>query len=226
MVTSVRAVVAICPARPESLARYFDDPWPLAYPIHAATSRDDGVARGFWHATGDEVVPWGDTFALYSRARQPKRLSVVMGGHHRSLQHDPAVQAQTAAATGKVGVLRRDPMAMLPFCGYNMGDYFRHWLQMRRRIANPPRIFNVNWFRKDAEGKFLWPGYSENMRVLKWIVDRCRGQANANEDVLGWVPDAHDFDLDGLEGFDAARLQQAQSTDAEEWRRDFKRGYF
>jgi dienelactone hydrolase len=91
----VRAVVAICPARPESLARYFDDPWPLAYPIDVATSHDDGVARGFWHATGDEVVPWGDTFALYSRARQPKHLSVVMGGHHRSLQHDPAVQAQT-----------------------------------------------------------------------------------------------------------------------------------
>jgi phosphoenolpyruvate carboxykinase (GTP) len=126
----------------------------------------------------------------------------------------------TAAAVGAVGQVRRDPMAMLPFCGYNMGDYFRHWLQMRRVLKNPPRIFNVNWFRKDAAGKFLWPGYSENMRVLKWIVERCRGQANANEGVLGWVPDAHDFDLDGLAGFDAARLQEAQSTDAEEWRRE------
>ena len=126
----------------------------------------------------------------------------------------------TAAATGAVGQVRRDPMAMLPFCGYNMGDYFRHWLFMRRLIQHPPRIFNVNWFRKDAEGKFLWPGYSENMRVLKWIVDRCRGDANANEALLGWVPSAHDFDLDGLDGFNAERLEQAQSTDVEEWRRE------
>ncbi|NBV23935.1 MAG: phosphoenolpyruvate carboxykinase (GTP) [Proteobacteria bacterium] len=126
----------------------------------------------------------------------------------------------TAAATGAVGQVRRDPMAMLPFCGYNMGDYFRHWLFMRRLIKHPPRIFNVNWFRKDAEGKFLWPGYSENMRVLKWIVDRCRGDANANEALLGWVPSAQDFDLDGLDGFNAERLEQAQSTDVEEWRRE------
>ncbi len=126
----------------------------------------------------------------------------------------------TAAATGAVGHVRRDPMAMLPFCGYNMGEYFRHWLFMRRLIKHPPRIFNVNWFRKDADGKFLWPGYSENMRVLKWIVDRCRGDANANEALLGWVPSAHDFDLDGLDGFNAERLEQAQSTDIEEWRRE------
>ncbi len=126
----------------------------------------------------------------------------------------------TAAATGTVGQVRRDPMAMLPFCGYSMGDYFRHWLQMRRVIKHPPRIFNVNWFRKDADGQFLWPGYSENMRVLKWIVGRCRGEANANEALLGWVPSAQDFDLDGLGGFDARRLELAQSTDIEEWRRE------
>ena len=126
----------------------------------------------------------------------------------------------TAAATGAVGLVRRDPMAMLPFCGYNMGDYFRHWLHMRRLIQHPPRIFHVNWFRKDADGQFLWPGYSENMRVLKWIVDRCRGEANANEALLGWVPSAQDFDLEGLDGFNDARLEQAQSTDIEEWRRE------
>ena len=91
----VRAVVAICPARPESLARLFDDPWPLAHPLAPATSRDDGIARGFWHARGDEVVPWQDTFALHSRAHQPKHLRILMGGHHRSLQHNPTVQAQT-----------------------------------------------------------------------------------------------------------------------------------
>ena len=93
----VRAVVAICPARPESLARYFDDPWPLALPLDDAAWRDDGVARGFWHATGDEVVPWGDTFRLHSHAHQPKHLKVTMGGSHRSLQHDPASQAETVA---------------------------------------------------------------------------------------------------------------------------------
>lgn len=91
----VRAVVAICPARPESLARRFDDPWPLAHPLAPVTGRDDGVARGFWHARGDEIVPWQHSFALHSRAHQPKHLRVLMGGDHRSLQHDPAVQAQT-----------------------------------------------------------------------------------------------------------------------------------
>ena len=97
----VRAVVAICPARPESLARLFDDPWPLAHPLALATRPDDGIARGFWHARGDEVVPWQDTFALHSHAHQPKHLRILMGGHHRSLQHDPAVQAQTVGFLGE-----------------------------------------------------------------------------------------------------------------------------
>jgi len=93
----VRAVVAICPARPDSLARLFDDPWPLAYPLAPATCRDDGIARGFWHARDDEIVPWQDTFALHSHANQPKHLRILMGGHHRSLQHDPVVQTDTVA---------------------------------------------------------------------------------------------------------------------------------
>ena len=126
----------------------------------------------------------------------------------------------TAAAAGAQGQVRRDPMAMLPFCGYNMGEYFRHWLEIRRALKHLPRVFHVNWFRRDAAGKFLWPGFGENMRVLKWIVDRCHGRAEANETTLGWVPDRDSFDLAGLEGFDPARLEEAQKTDVEEWRRE------
>ena len=126
----------------------------------------------------------------------------------------------TAAAAGVQGQVRRDPMAMLPFCGYNMGEYFRHWINIRKALKFPPRVFNVNWFRRDAEGKFLWPGYGENMRVLKWIVDRCHGRADANETPLGWVPGAHSFDLKGMKDFDAARLDAAQTINYEDWRRE------
>ncbi len=126
----------------------------------------------------------------------------------------------TAAAVGGLGQVRRDPMAMLPFCGYNMGDYFRHWLRMRKRLKYPPRIFHVNCFRRDAEGRFLWPGFGENMRVLKWIVDRCRGRANAYETPLGWVPGPEDIDLTGLENFTATDLEKVLDIDIEEWRRE------
>jgi len=126
----------------------------------------------------------------------------------------------TAAAAGATGQVRRDPMAMLPFCGYNMGEYFRHWLTMRKLIKYPPRIFHVNWFRKDENGKFLWPGFGENMRVLKWIIDRCHGRADANETPLGWVPGAHSFDLEGMEGYTRDRLEKAQSINLEDWRRE------
>jgi phosphoenolpyruvate carboxykinase (GTP) len=126
----------------------------------------------------------------------------------------------TAAAGGAVGQVRRDPMAMLPFCGYNMGDYFRHWLAMRKELQFVPRIFHVNWFRKDERGEFLWPGYGENMRVLKWIVDRCRGRADANETPLGWVPGPASFDLEDMPGFTPERLAQAQTINLDEWRRE------
>ena len=123
----------------------------------------------------------------------------------------------TAAITGKVGVVRRDPMAMLPFCGYNMGDYFAHWLSMQQRLTRPPRLFRVNWFRRDADGKFLWPGYGENVRVLKWMVERIHGGApEVDETPIGFIPQPSALDTDGL-GVSTAQLREALRCDAGEW---------
>jgi phosphoenolpyruvate carboxykinase (GTP) len=120
----------------------------------------------------------------------------------------------TAAATGKVGIVRRDPMAMLPFIGYNIRDYLVHWFRMRKRMTDCPRVFHVNWFRRDDHGKFLWPGFGENMRVLKWIVDRCHGRAYAVEKTLGWMPRIADIDTEGLD-FDMKSLEAVQEVDNE-----------
>jgi len=125
----------------------------------------------------------------------------------------------TAAAAGKVGVVRRDPMAMLPFTGYNMGEYLQHWLDMQARIPYPPKLFQVNWFRKGQDGKFLWPGFGENMRVLKWIVDRAHVKVGGQETPFGWVPKAGDLDLSELD-IPPEKVDEATAINPDEWKKE------
>jgi phosphoenolpyruvate carboxykinase (GTP) len=123
----------------------------------------------------------------------------------------------TAAAAGQVGRVRRDPMAMLPFCGYHIGDYFRHWIRMQRKLKETPRIFHVNWFRKGPDGEFLWPGYSQNIRVLRWIVERVQGRTLASESPIGWMPRYDSIDWTALD-FSSEKFDQLQAFDAAAWR--------
>jgi phosphoenolpyruvate carboxykinase (GTP) len=123
----------------------------------------------------------------------------------------------TAAATGQVGVVRRDPFAMLPFCGYNMADYFAHWLAIGSRLTDPPKIFRVNWFRRGSDGRFLWPGFGENLRVLQWILNRADGRGEARETPIGWLPTATGLDLSGLD-LNARDTQELLAVDAAQWR--------
>ena len=126
----------------------------------------------------------------------------------------------TAAAAGAVGVVRRDPMAMLPFCGYDMADYFQHWLDMGKKLGDKaPKIFNVNWFRTDDEGNFIWPGFGDNMRVLNWIIDRCEGKADATETAIGYVPKPEDIDLTDLD-MDMATLKDILTVDKDIWTKE------
>ena len=130
----------------------------------------------------------------------------------------------TAAAAGAVGVVRRDPMAMLPFCGYNMGDYFAHWIEMGKKIPHAPKIFNVNWFRTDDEGNFIWPGFGDNMRVLMWILARCDEKVDAVETPIGYMPKPEDINIEGLEseGVTLDVMKELLSVDKSLWKEDIE----
>ena len=123
----------------------------------------------------------------------------------------------TAAAFGQRGIVRRDPFAMLPFAGYHMADYFNHWLSFGRTIQNPPRIFGVNWFRRDDEGRFVWPGFGENMRILEWIVNRAHTRARAVESPIGWMPRYDDINWEGIEELLERGFHKAMTVDKDEW---------
>ena len=127
----------------------------------------------------------------------------------------------TAAATGAVGVVRRDPMAMLPFCGYNMGDYWGNWLSIGKRLTQPPKIFRVNWFRREGSGRFLWPGFGENLRVLEWVIKRCKGVGSAEETPIGYLPTKDALNRRGLDVSDEA-LAELLSVDRDGWRANLR----
>jgi len=160
--------------------------------------------------------------------------AIIFGGRRASLaplvyesfnwQHGVYIGAtmaseRTAAQYGKQGQVRRDPMAMLPFCGYNMADYFKHWLSMGKKMPKPPKIFFVNWFRKDKSGKFVWPGFADNLRVLNWILDRSQRNVGAIETPLGYIPKYEDVDMDGLE-FPRKKWDELFSINTKEWKEE------
>ncbi|HEX8295059.1 MAG TPA: phosphoenolpyruvate carboxykinase (GTP) [Chthoniobacteraceae bacterium] len=189
------------------------------------------------HPNSRFTAPMGNNPVLASEANDPQGVpisAIIFGGRRASTMplvfqsfnwiHGVYLGAtmgseMTAAAAGTIGQVRRDPMAMLPFCGYNMGDYFNHWLGIRRELADPPRIFHVNWFRKDADDTFLWPGFGENFRVLRWVIDRAHGRAPARETQIGWMPRYEEFDWTGF-NYPREQFEKCMQIDPGEWQRE------
>ena len=154
------------------------------------------------------------------RAKTAPLVYQSFGWQHGTFVGSIMASETTAAAAGAVGVVRRDPMAMRPFVGYDMGDYWAHWLAMGKTIPNAPKIFHVNWFRTDDEGHFIWPGFGDNMRVLTWILDRCEDKVDAVETAIGYVPKAEDINIEGLEGITLETIRELVSVDVESWKED------
>jgi phosphoenolpyruvate carboxykinase (GTP) len=211
---SIFTNVAITPSRepwwegmegapPAGLVNWKGEPWtPSKGPAAQPNSRYTVPARQSPSISSHWEDPEGVPISALIFGGRRARLAPLVY-ESRDWQHGVFVAATmasetTAAITGDIGVTRRDPMAMLPFCGYNMADYFAHWFAMGPKMKKPPKIYNVNWFRKDADGKFLWPGYGENVRVLKWMLERIEGRAGATETPIGYVPTPDSLTLDGL----------------------------
>jgi len=221
-----------------------DEPWwegiggePPAGLVTWRGERWDNSKGPAAHPNSRYTVPANQSPSISPRFEDPPGVPIsafIFGGRRARLaplvyeafnwQHGVYVGATmasetTAAATGDVGITRRDPMAMLPFCGYNMADYFQHWLDMGKRIPHPPKIFHVNWFRKGADGKFLWPGFGDNVRVLKWILERVEGRGQAEETPIGFVPAPKALTLDGL-NLSPETLRELFRVDGDDWELD------
>ncbi|HQC35839.1 MAG TPA: phosphoenolpyruvate carboxykinase (GTP), partial [Bacillota bacterium] len=220
---------------PENALNWLGEPW------NGKTSQEKGAnPNSRFTAPAENCPSIGEEFftgegvpldAIIFGGRRAGVLPLVFEGKnwvHGVFMGASMGSETTAAATGKVGVLRHDPMAMLPFCGYNMGDYFRHWLEVGAKLSNPPKIFKVNWFRLDENGRFMWPGFGDNMRVLLWILARCEGKVDAIETMIGYSPRPEDINIEGLEGFDRETLAELLKVDPEAWVDEIKgiREYF
>ncbi len=211
---------------PENALDWHGNPW------NGKTSKEKGA-----HPNSRFTAPAKNCPCISKQWESPEGVpisAIIFGGRRaktaplvyqsRSWQHGVFVGSTlasetTAAAAGKVGVVRRDPMAMIPFCGYNMGDYFGHWLEMGEKISNPPKIFHVNWFRTNSEGKFIWPGYGDNFRVLEWIINRYENKVEADLSQIGYIPRKEDINIEGLNITDAV-LTDLLTIDIESWLAD------
>ena len=208
---------------PERLIDWRGNPWQKGTAEKAAhpNSRFTAPARQCPSISPKFEDPQGVPISAFifggRRARTAPLVFEAFDWNHGVFVGASAASETTAAQSGAVGVVRRDPMAMLPFCGYNMADYFRHWLTMGTVVPRAPRIFHVNWFRQDAEGRFLWPGFGENLRVLKWIIARCTGKGAAIESPIGGLPARGEIDTAGLT-IDQTVMTRLLEVSRDDWR--------
>ena len=211
----------LTPAAPAGLVDWQGQPWKPGTPAAHPNSRFTVPVQQCPSVSPNWEDPEGVPISgLIFGSRRTSVIPLVFEGFdwtHGVFLGSAMSTETTAAITGKVGVVRRDPMAMLPFCGYNMADYFTHWLSLQQRLTRPPRLFRVNWFRRGGDGAFLWPGYGENVRVLKWMVERIHGGApEVDETPIGWIPRPSALDTSGLD-ISRDQLREALRCDAAEW---------